>query len=104
MLYGFLSLHVVGKVNDGGGKFLQEFPDVLGNSFHLRVERYFLVVITIAILKCFNNLFIRCFSRNAMKDVASQHIQGGDQVCGFLTGRRAVVPRHGLELLSVYGL
>jgi hypothetical protein len=86
----------------GGDELLQRFPGDL-DFLRLRVERFFHVVVTVAILSRLSNLFVRCSGRDAMWNMGSHPTHGGDQVCGFLAGRPVVVLFHGLELPSEHG-
>jgi hypothetical protein len=63
---GYFNMDRVSQVVCGSSEFLQGFPDELGPYFHLRVERFFQVVVTIAILKCPGNLFLRRSGRDTI--------------------------------------
>jgi hypothetical protein len=56
----------VSQVVVGSSKLLQGFPDELGPSFPLIVERCFQVVVTAAILKRLSDLFVRRSGRDIM--------------------------------------
>jgi hypothetical protein len=51
---------------DRNGKLLQGFSDEVCSSLQMRLERRFQLVVTVAILKRLNNIFLLRSSRNAM--------------------------------------
>jgi hypothetical protein len=59
-LFGQVDVDTEGQVVYDSGRFLQVFPDALGSSFQLSVQRFPQVVVTVAILECCSNLFVRC--------------------------------------------
>jgi hypothetical protein len=60
-------------------------------------------MVTTAILKRHSNLFVHCFSRDAMNNMGKELIQGGERVWGFLEGHPVIAFRHGLEPLLEHG-
>jgi hypothetical protein len=94
---------MLSQMVDRGSELLQGFPGELGPSFQLRVERCFQAVVTAAIQKRLSNLLVLRSTREAMYNMGSQPIQGGDKVCGFLAERPVVVLHRGLELSSECG-
>jgi hypothetical protein len=93
----------VSQIVDGGRNIMKKFHEELVPSLRLSVERFFQVVITAVIPKRLSNLFDRGSKTDAMQNVSSRLIEGGDHVCGFVSGLLFISLRHGLRLLSENG-